>query len=278
MSSLFLSSADRSKKAVQVPAPSQPMLKSRLLFSMFCCLPPSPALESFFACNLLLEIAKRDLSVTLIDFGCERSVVRLLMGTSATGSDAFPCGHVPYPDYRVESLKFENFSEVTLVIPSASTEQDLIDRSARRIFAREDVQKSNATLITWPVGPQPVAIPEILTHFEKAIFLMDDQADSLVKAYSWVKRVSPICREFLICTVFQEEEGSERALQNVSILQQTVFKHLHTGLKLRVFAMPLNREAWDSIRSQKPLALASQNASPSAVAIANLCDGLLRNG
>ena len=277
ISSLFLSSTEPDHSAETIPHPAPSPSSSPLLFPVFCCVSPSPAVESFFACNLSVEIAKNDRTVTIIDFGFERSIVRHLMGYPNPAQGAFPPGNTVHSDYKVESIRFCGLPEITLISPAMPRERDLPKRTVERIFAQEQVRKANLILINWPVGPDGIAAPEIFTRFHRAIFLIDDQAQSLAKAYSWIKRLSSGCNCYLIGAVFGEGEDGNTVLQNVSKLQKTIFKHLRVGLELRVVTMPLDREARISMQSRTPLALLESSTSRSARAIAKLCENLLRN-
>jgi hypothetical protein len=128
------------------------------------------------------------------------------------------------------------------------------------------------------MGSDEVAVPQNFSRFQKAVFLMDDRAHSLAKAYSWIKRISSACRCCLIGAVFAGGGDGNPVVQNVSKLQKTIFKHLLTGLELRVVTMPLDGAARISMQSGNPLALCeSSTPSSSAMAIARLCENLLRN-
>lgn len=277
ISSLFLSSTEPDCSAETIPHPAPSPSSSPLLFPVFCCVSPSPALESFFACNLSVEIAKNGRTVTIIDLGFERSIVRHLMGYPNPAPGTFPPGYTVHPDYKVQSIGFGGLPEITLISPAMPREQDLLKRTVERIFALEQVRKANLILINWPAGPDGIAAPGFFTRFGRAVLLIDDRAQSLAKAYSWIKRLSSGCKCCLIGAVFGEGEDSNRVLENVSKLQKTIFKHLRVGLELRVVTMPLDREARISMQSRWPLALRDSPASSSAGAIAKLCENLLRN-
>jgi MinD-like ATPase involved in chromosome partitioning or flagellar assembly len=277
ISSLFLSSAqpDHPAETVSHPAPSPSI--SSLLFPVFCCMFPSPAVESFFACNLSVEIAKNDRKVTIIDFGFERSIIRYLMGYPSPAQGAFPCGNTVHSDYKVQSIGFNELPEITLISPAMQMGPELSKRTMERIFLQEQVRKADLILINCPAGLDGLAAHEIFTRFHRAIFLIDDQAQSLAKAYSWIKRLSTSCKCYLIGAVFDEGEDGNAVLQNVSKLQKTIFKHLCAGIELRVVTMPVDREARISMQSGRPLALLRSSTSSSAGAITKLCENLLRN-
>jgi MinD-like ATPase involved in chromosome partitioning or flagellar assembly len=277
ISSLFLSSTEPDRSAETIPHPTPSPSGSPLLFPVFCCVSPSPAVESFFACNFAVEIAKNDQTVTIIDFCFERSIVRHLMGFPHPTQGAIPSGNTVHSDYRVESIRFRGMPEITLISPALPGEQDLPKSTVERIFAQEQVRKANLILINCPVGPDRIGALDIFTRFHSAILLIDDQVQSLVKAYSWIKRLSSRCNCCLIGAVFGEGEDSNTVLQNVSKLQKTIFKHLPLALELRVVTIPLDREARISMQSRKPLALLEPPTSCSAKAIAKLCENLLRN-
>src|SRR5208337_2659770 len=93
ISSLFLSSTEPDHSAETMPHPAPSPSSSPLVFPVFCCVSTSPAVESFFACNLSAEIAKNDQTVTIVDFGFERSIVRHLMGYPNPAPGAFPTAH-----------------------------------------------------------------------------------------------------------------------------------------------------------------------------------------
>ncbi len=279
ISSVFLSSAghgpDNSEEMAPHPAPSPS--SSPLLFAVLCCLSSSPAVESFFACNLSVEIAKNNKTLTLIDFGFERSIVRYLMGCSNPGQDVFPREIMVHPDYTVESIRFYELPEITLVSPAMPRQRNFTQRTVERIFAEDKVRKCNVILINSPMGSDEVALPVIFTSFQRAVLFMDHQAHSLAKAYSWIKKLSSGCRHYLIGAVFAGGEDSNPVLQNISKLQKTIFRYLPAGLELRVVPVPLDREARISMQSGKPLALTEPPASSSAIAIAKLRENLLRN-
>ena len=189
----------------------------------------------------------------------------------------FLAGNTVHSDYKVESIRFSGLPEITLISPAMPRERTFPKRTVERIFAQEQVRKANLILINWPVGPDGIAAPEIFTRFHRAIFLIDDQAQSLAKAYSWIKRLSSSCNCYLIGAVIGEGEDSNTVLQNVSKLQKTIFKHLRVGIELRVVTVPLDREARISMQSGRPLALLESSTSCSARAITKLCENLLRN-
>jgi MinD-like ATPase involved in chromosome partitioning or flagellar assembly len=277
ISSLFLSSTQPEHSAETVPHPAPSPSSSPLLFPVFCCMFPSPAVESFFACNLSVEIAKNDRTVTIIDFGFGRSIIRRLMGYPNPAQGAFAAGNMVHSDYRVQSIGFSGLPEITLISPAMPMEMDLPKRAVERIFAQEQVRKADLVLINCPAGPGGIAAHEIFTRFHRAIFLLDDRAQSLAKAYSWIKRLSTSCKCYLIGAVFGEGEDGDTVLQNVSKLQKTIFKHLRAGIELRVVTVPLDREARISMQSGRPLALLGSSTSSSARAITKLCENILRN-
>ena len=278
ISSVFLSSTKLDRPVETAPHPEDSPLSSPLLFPVFCCLSPSPVVESFFACNLSVEIAKNRKAVTLIDFGFERSLVRYLMRYSNPMQDVISPVNTVYPDYKLEAISFYGLPEITLVSPALPREPLFSTRTLGRIFAEDKVKKCNVVLINSPMGPDAIPIPELLTRFRRSIFLIDAQTHSLAKAYSWIKSLSSDCRSYLIGAVYDVEEDTEIILQNISKLQKTVFKHLPVGIEFRVVTVPLDREARVSMHSGKPLALMeSPVSSSSAGAIANICENLLRN-
>ena len=277
ISSLFLSSIEPDRSAETIPHPPPSPSSSPLLFPVFCCVSTSPAVESFFACNLAVEIAKNDRTVTIIDLGFDRSIIRHLMGYPNPAQGAFPPGNTVHPDYKVESIRFGGLPEITLISPAVPEGRDLTGRTVERIFAEEQVRKAGLVLINRPVGPDRIGAPDFFTRFHRAVLFIDDQAQSLVKAYSWIKRLSSRCKCFLIGAVVGEGEDNDAVLQNVSKLQKAIFKHLRVGLELRVVTMPLDREVRSSVQSGRPLALLEPPASNSAMAVARLCENLLRN-
>jgi hypothetical protein len=237
----------------------------------------SPAVESFFACNLSVEIAKNDRTVTIIDLGFERSIVRHFMGYPNPAQGAFPPGDTVHSDYKVVGIRFGGLPEITLISPAVPGGHDLTRRTVERIFAEEQVRKAGLILINRPVGPDRTGAPDIFPRFHRAVLLIDDRVGSLVKAYSWIKRLSSGCECFLIGAVSGEGADSDKVLQNVSKLQKAIFKHLRVGLELRVVTIPLDREVRVSMQSRRPLALLQPSTSCSATAIAKLCENLLRN-
>jgi hypothetical protein len=237
----------------------------------------SPAVESFFACNLSVGIAKKDRSVTIIDLGFDRSIVRHLLGYPNPAQGAFSPGNTVHPDYKVESIRYCGLPEITLISPAVPRGPELPERTAERIFGQEQVRKANLILIHRPVGPAGIGAPGIFTRFHRAILFIDDRVQSLAKAYSWIKRFYSSCNCYLIGAVFGEGEDVNAVLKNVSKLQKTIFKHLRVGIELRVVIVPLDREARISMQTGRPLALLESSSSCSARAITKLCENLLRN-
>lgn len=276
ISSVFLSSGESAHSAEEALDANASQSSSPLQFAVLCCMSPSPAVESFFACNLAVEIAKNNKTVTLIDYGFERSVIPYLMGCPGPAQDG--PGNAVHPDYRVEDVKFYQLPEITLVSPTIPRDRNFTGRTVERIFSEEKVQKCNVILINSPFGSDEVAVPEVFTRIRRAILFMDGQEYSLAKAYSLIKRLSSGCGCFLIGAVSGPSEENDPVRQNVSKLQKTVFKHLIVGLEMRVVAVPLDGEARISMQSGKPLALMDSSvASSSANAIRKLCENLLRN-
>jgi MinD-like ATPase involved in chromosome partitioning or flagellar assembly len=224
-----------------------------------------------------VEIAKNDRTVTIIDLGFERSIIRHLIGYPNPAQGAFPPGNTVHPDYKVESIRFGGLPEITLISPAMPGGQDLTKRTVERIFAQEQVRKADLILINRPAGPDHIGAPDIFTRFHRAILFIDDQVQSLVKAYSWIKRLSSGCECYLIGAVTGEGEDNNAVLLNVSKLQKAIFKHLRVGLELRVVTIPLDREVRVSMQSRRPLALLEPSTSCSAMAITKLCENLLRN-
>jgi hypothetical protein len=117
--SLFLSSteSDHSAEAISRSAPSP--TSAPLLVPIFCCVSPSPAVESFFTCNLSVEIAKNDRTVTIIDFGFERSIVRSIIGYPNPTPGAFHPENTVYqdPDSRAEASPSELIADPPKIQP-----------------------------------------------------------------------------------------------------------------------------------------------------------------
>jgi len=278
ISSVFLSSTEPDRSAEMPRHAAHSPSGSPLLYAAMCCLSPSPAVESFFACNLTVEIAKNNHTVTLIDFGFERSIVRYLMRSPNGLQDVSACESMVHPNYRVENTRFCGLPEITLVSPAIPRERNFPARIVERIFTEEMVRKCDVILINSPMGSDEVAVSGDYNGFRRAVLFMDARDHSLAKVYSWIKRLSSGSRCFLIGAVFGEGEDSNPVLQNVTKLQTTTFKHLGVGLELRVVPVPLDREARISMQSGKPLALTESSVpSSSARAIAKLCENLLRN-
>jgi hypothetical protein len=277
ISSLFLSSAEPDHPGETIPPSVSSLSSSQLVFPVFCCMSASPAVESFFACNLSVGIAKKDRSVTIIDLGFDRSIVRHLLGYPNPAQGAFSPGNTVHPDYKVESIRYCGLPEITLISPAVPRGPELPERTAERIFGQEQVRKANLILIHRPVGPAGIGAPGIFTRFHRAILFIDDRVQSLAKAYSWIKRFYSSCNCYLIGAVFGEGEDVNAVLKNVSKLQKTIFKHLRVGIELRVVIVPLDREARISMQTGRPLALLESSSSCSARAITKLCENLLRN-
>ncbi len=278
ISSVFLSSAGSDRSVETVPDAAPSLSSSPLQFAVFCCMTASPVIESFFACNLAVEIAKNNQTVTLIDYGFERSIVRYLMGCPNPAQDIFRPESTVRPEYKIESVMFHQLPEITLVLPVVPKDRNLPGRTAERIFSEEKVRKSNVILINSPLGSDETAVPESLTQIERAIIFMDGKVHSMVKAYSLIKRLCSSCSHYLIGAVAAFDEQSEPVLENISKLQKTIFKHLLVGLELRVVTVPLDREATISMQVGKPLALMDSSiSSSSASAIRTLGENLLRN-
>jgi len=278
ISSVFLSSTESDLSAERAPITTPLPSGSPLHFAVLCCLSPSPAVESFFAANLAVEIAKNNQTVTLIDYGFERSIVRHLMGCASPARDAFRPRSVVHPDYKVESVRLQVLPEITLVSPAIPREGNFPARTVERIFEEEKVRKCDAILINWPAGLDEAAVSQIFTRVRRAVLLVDGQLHSLAKAYSWIKKLSSGCGYYLIGTVPGPGEESNLVRQNVEKLQKTIFKHLRVGLVLRVVTVPLDREARISMQTGEPLALMDSPIRPSSAdAIKKLCENLLRN-
>jgi hypothetical protein len=276
ISSVFLSSnkSDPSAETASHPSPANP--GSPFLLPVLCCLSPTPAVEAFFTCNLSVEIAKNNHTVTLIDFGFERSIVRRYLRCTNPVQDILPATITVYPDYRIESMRFDGLPEITLISPAMPRQRDFPERTLERIFAEDKVRRSSVILITSPMGSDEVEVPDLHMSFQRAIIFMDDQAHSLVKAYSLIKRLSSVCRYYLIGAVSRGEDVGP-VQQNVSKLQKTIFKHLPEGLELRVVSMSLDQGARISMQSARPLVLRTASTpSSSAEAIARLCRNILR--
>ena len=118
ISSLFLSSTEPDLSAETIPNRAPSPLSFPLLFPVFCCASSSPAFEAFFACNISVEIAKNDQTVTIIDFGFERSIIRHLMGYPHPAQSAFTAGNTVHSDYRVSGIRFYGLPEMTLISPA----------------------------------------------------------------------------------------------------------------------------------------------------------------
>jgi len=278
ISSVFLTSPQFERSAQAAPDPALSNSGSPLQSALLCCLSPSPAVESFFAANIAVEIAKNNQTVSLIDLGFERSIVLHLMGCTSPARGAFRPAKTVHPDYKVESIRLPELPEITLVYPAIPRAGNVPGRTVERIFAEEKVRKCNVVLMNLPGGSYEAAGPEILARIRRAVLLMDGGLHSLAKAYSWIKRLSSGCSYYLIGAVPGTGEDNNAVLQNVAKLQKTVFKHLPVGLVLRVVTVPLDREARTSMQSGEPLGLVEPPIrSASADAIMKLCQNLLRS-
>jgi MinD-like ATPase involved in chromosome partitioning or flagellar assembly len=233
--------------------------------------------ESFFAGKLAIEIAKNDRTVTLIDFGFERSIVRHLLRSSHPEQDVLLSSETVYPDYKLESLQFRGLPEITLISPAVPPGRNVSERTLGRIFEEDRVRERDVVLINSPMGPVEVRIPEMQIPFQRAVVFLDDQILSLINAYSWIKQLSRGCLSYLVGAVCGGVENSGPVPENVPKLQRTIFKHL-LGLELRVVQIPLDQETGLSMQSGKPPTLVEPSVpSSTAAAIAKLCRNLLRN-
>lgn len=245
--------------------------KPPCLFPVFNCL--SLEVASCLSCNLSLEMAKRNQTVSVIDFGLRRPNIRYLMGNLVDLQDDFPAENAYHLDFKIENIKLYGFSKITLFSLAVSGEQ--IDKIIGRIFADQRVMESDVVLINSPNGPDDLPMSDPAIQFQRALFLMDSQIRSLLKTYSWIKKFSSVCQKHLIGSVSQPGEET-MSRQNIARLEKVIPRYLPIDFNTLITDIPLDQETISSIKSRTPLAL---TASPSASgqAISNLCENLLRN-
>ena len=279
ISSVFLSSPKPPHAAQTVPEPSVSTTPGPPpLFPIFCCLRSSPAVESFFTAGLCVEIARNNQAVALIDFGFERSVIRHLMQCWNPLRDILPTDVSVRPDYRLESMRFCTFSEITLVSPAVPGGRKISERTLERIFSEDKVRKCDAVLINSPPGSHEVSVPETGIPFRRTAFFVDVHTRSLARAYSWIKKLSPGCRSYLIGVVSGGVENGDPVPESVSRLQRTIFKYMSEGPEVRVVSTPMDLEGGISMQSGEPLAaMGTISPSRSVASLSKFCRNFLRN-
>lgn len=274
ISSVFLSSSRTGYRAESEPSRALPHSGAPLLFAVLCSLSGPPAIESFFACSLCLEIARNNRTATLIDLGFERSIAWRLMRCAHPGLDLFKTAETVRLDYKLQAMTFTGLREITFVRPALPKGRKLHAGVVERVLAEEKVGKCDLILVNSPMGSDEVSTSGIFRSFRKAVLFMDNLPISLARAYAWIKIYSG-CRCWLIGAVCGTGEQTEVMLRNVSRLQKAVFKHLPVGIELRVVPVPLTGSAWTSMQTAGPN---TGPSPPSSSAVARLCENLLRDG
>ena len=276
VSHLFLSSsqADPSNNtspdfACPGPVPS----KAPLVFGIFCSL--SIEVKSFFLCNLSLEIAKCNRTVSVIDFGLVYPSVRYLMGNLVDLQDDFPATNGYHLDFKIENIKLYGFSKITIFSLGVPLEQIRSKNIMEKIFTDERIRESHIILINLPDGPDTIILAKPFSHLQKSLFIMDPQIRSLVETYSLIKKLSPLCQEYLIGTIVQEGKDIFLSRQYIEKLQKTAHKHINSDCNiLTTVDIPIDQEAIDSIKLRRPLSL-MEPTSASGKALAKVCQNLL---
>lgn len=275
ISHLFLSSApaDPLKHTVPDASPASIDSEAPLVFGIFCCL--SLKIKSFFLCNLSLEIAKYNQTVSVIDFGLTYPSVRYLMGNLVDLQDDFPTTNTHHLDFKAESIKLYGFSKITIFSLGVPQEQIISKNITEKIFADERIQKSHIVLVNSPGDPDNLILPKPFSHLQKSMFIMDSQIQSLLETYSRIKKLSPFCQKHLIGTIVQEGKDLFLSRQHMEKLVKIAPKYIAGDFDiLTTMDIPIDQEAIDSIKLRRPLAL-MEPTSASGKAMAKLCKNLL---
>jgi len=244
-----------------------------VVFGIFCCL--TLEIKSFFLCNLALEIAKFNQTVSVIDFGLTYPSVRYLMGNLVDLQDNFPTTNTHQLDFKVESIKLYGFSKIFIFSLGVSLEQVRSKNIIEKIFADERVRNSHIVLVNSTGDPDNFILPKPFSHLQKSMFIMDSQIQSLLETYSWIKKLSPFCQNYLIGTIVQEGKDIFLSRQHMEKLDKIAQKYIAGDFNiLTTLDIPIDQEAIDSIKLRRPLALL-EPTSASGKAMANLCKNLL---
>lgn len=244
--------------------------KTPLVFGIFCCL--SIEVKSFFLANLSLEMAKCGRDVSVIDFGLTYPSVRYLMGNLVDLQDDFPSSNDYHLDFKIENIKLYGFSKITIFSLGVPLDQIRSKNIMKKIFADERIRESKIVLMNLPNG---IILPEPFSHLQKSLFIIDPEIHSLVETYSLMKKLSPLCQEYLIGTIVQEGKDIFLSRQYIEKLQKTANNHINSDFRmLTTVDIPIDQEAIDSIKLRRPLSLVEQT-SASGKALAKLCEHLL---
>ncbi|MEW6381988.1 MAG: hypothetical protein AB1611_20625 [bacterium] len=247
--------------------------KSFWLLPVFCCL--SAEAGSYLVCNLSLEIARRNRSVSVIDFCLEQSNVRYLMGNLVDLNNDFPRQEKIYrPDLTIESVKLFGFSRVTIVTLAIPGEQAGPRQIIRRIFADQRVGESDIILINLPNGPDDLPRTDPFTDFHRAIFFLDSRPDSLLRTYSWIKKSLSFRTKCLIGAVSRPDEKAGLSRRTADNLERVISKYLPIDPQILMPEIPFDQEARSSIKSRSPLVLLG-SSSVSSQALSELSENLL---
>jgi len=243
------------------------------VFGIFCCL--SLKIKSFFLCNLSLEIAKYNRTVSVIDFGLTYPSVRYLMGNLVDLQDDFPTTNAHQLDFKAESIKLYGFSKITIFSLGVPQEQIRSKNITEKIFTDERIRKSQIVLVNSPGNLDNLILPKPFTHLQKSMFIMDSQIQSLLETYSRIKKLSPFCQKYLIGTIVQEGKDIFLSRQNMEKLDKIAQKYIGGDFDiLTTLDIPIDQDAIDSIKLRRPLAL-MESTSASAKVMAKLCKILL---
>ena len=104
---------------------------------------------------------------------------------------------------------------------------------------------------------------------------MDSQIRSLLETYSWIKKLSSLCQNYIIGTIVQEGKDLFLSRQHMEKLNKIAPKYIAGDFDvLTTLDIPIDQEAIDSIKLRRPLAL-MEATSATGKAMAKLCKNLL---
>ncbi|MGA1874311.1 MAG: hypothetical protein ACMUIA_01755 [bacterium] len=275
LSYLFLSSSQPDKSSndpTSSRGSSAHTSEAPLVFGIFSSLP----MKSFCSCNLLLEIAKGNRRVSVIDFPSLQPSIRHLMGNLVDLQDEFPISNNYHLDFKIESVKLYGFSKITIVSLDITKEETALEKIVEKILAEERIRESHVILINSPEKVRNTSLfGTLFTRLPKAVILMNSQIYSLIETYLLMKKLSPFCYQYFIGNIIHEEEDASSDHQHIERLKRAAQKYLSPNIEIpAVVDIHIDQEALTSVRLRRPLAL-MESASASGKAIMNLCHHLL---
>jgi len=197
------------------------------------------------------------------------------MGNLVDLQDDFPTTNTHHLDFKVESIKLYGFSKITIFSLGMPQEQIGSKNITEKIFADERIQKSHIVLVNSPSVRDNLNLPKPFSHLQKSMLIMDSQIRSLLETYSWIKKLSPFCQEYLIATIVQVGKALFLSRQHMEKLDKIAPKYIPGDIDiLKTMDIPIDQEAIDSIKLRRPLAL-MEPTSASGKAMDKLCKNLL---